>query len=192
MLEAQIKASETAVEWLIGEHKALVEARRTQDKDLKDLVQRVEKETLKMRKLEMEEKKAFQAVREEEYMLGKLKADLADEIREKAIQELIKEQPTYEEELERVISNYIRVKDTGLSFEAKKEPKEIIAAIKRDEEHGGLSDGAVAAMQARRSYNKAMRELCENHHDKQPLNKTARIEILKRFVRSDSVMRLLA
>ena len=191
MLEAQIKASETAIEGLTGDYKNSVEARRTQDKDLKELVQRVEKETLKMRKLEMEEKKAFQAVREEEYMLGKLKADLAAELREKAIQELIKEQPTYEEELELVLSNYIQEKNTGLSFEATQEPKDIIASIKRNEENGGLSDGAVAAMQARRSYNKAMRELCENYHDKQPLNKTARIEILKRFVRSDSVTGLL-
>ena len=187
MLEEQIKASSTAVENLRSENKRAVDARVSKDQELKDLAKKLEEETHNRRNLFINERKTFEEMRIEEHKLDKLKKDLAAEIRERDIQELIKEQPTYEQELERVLSDYIQTMDTGLTFEKKNDAKDILEKIKVNESKGGFSEAAVAAREARGLYNQAMRKLCENHYDKNPLNKTLRIEILKRYIKSNSV-----
>ena len=138
------------------------------------------------------------SVQEETYKLTLKKRELEDLYakeaayeREEGIKKLIADQPSYEEDLEKIIRIFIDENNTGLSFEAKKNPKDLVEEFVRREKGYRFDDVEIEARSSRQRWKNAMRRACENHYDKAPVNKYERIRGLETFVRHPKVAEMI-
>jgi len=115
----------------------------------------------------------------------------AEAEREQAINALIAQQPTYEEELEKAISRFIEANNSGLSFERTKDASKLVKMFDAMEKGRGFSDADIAIRGARSSYKKAIREACEAHIDNKNFDKYKRIDVLNNLLREPKVAEMV-
>jgi len=111
--------------------------------------------------------------------------------REEAILELISQQKKYEDELEAVIADFIERDNTGLTFEKKKDPKDLARLLVTRENGRRFDDLEIEARGSRQRWNRAMRAACEAHYDKKPVDKYERLRGLEAFVQHPRVAEMI-